>query len=147
MPPSSVTRLNSFCISRAVSSRIGRDTTSGVNSMTVRPWASTMRWMIVGFIRKPLFATAHSMFSIWMEVTLTPCPIGIREMLIALHFERLCRMPTSSPGSSIPVMRPIPKSRRYFSSRRSPSVRATFAAPILLDFFRMSATDSRPYGW
>ena len=51
-------------------------------------------------------------------------------------------MPSSSPGSSIPVGRPNPKRRTQRSNLRAPSLRPIITEPTFEDWARMSATFS-----
>ena len=56
-------------------------------------------------------------------------------------------MPALSPGSSMPVVRPMPKARRYSSSVASPTSRASMIVPTLLDLARMPVTVQSTGGW
>ena len=56
-------------------------------------------------------------------------------------------MPALSPGSSIPVVLPMPKARMYCSRVSSPTSRASMIVPTLLDLARIPVTVQSIGSW
>jgi hypothetical protein len=72
--------------------------------------------------------------------------MGTLAARLSVQSAELWRMPALSPGSSMPVVLPRPKARRYSSSFASPTSRASMIVPTLLDLARMPVT-VQSIGW
>ena len=88
---------------------------------------------ILGLTYQPPLAKTQNPAVNWSGVTATSWPMGIEDMLYAVHSDGGRRMPEASPGSLIPVAEPNPNARSaaYISSGLSRA--PTCAMPMLLN--------------
>src|SRR5256885_16650701 len=76
------------------------------------PWPSMVARTRRGDTYSPPFATALYAASIWSADTDTPWPIGIDPMSVLYQLDVGRSSPADSPGKSMPVLVPKPKSDR-----------------------------------
>ncbi len=92
----------------------------------------------------PLFASAVAASTIWSAETEISCPIAMVGFERSDHLSLGLKIPVVSPGSSMPVFAPKPKSRSFFSKSAGDAFSAIWAEPSLQDSLITSRGVTQP---